>query len=215
MSLTRTETKNKKQNNTQTGLVNYNLPDLTAVRVSPSLFYGAFLGVALLVSGLLLGGSNQVQAISIPAETISPDQLRLQRDVAKMVKGYPIEEMLPYITQHDRDTAAFIVGLAKKESNWGKRVPVTENGEDCYNYWGYRGEGSRGIAMGHGCFGSKREAVRVISARIDTLMREYNRDTAEELVVWKCGYTCAGQNNESVEKWISDVGYYADKIQKE
>ncbi len=188
------------------------LPDLTQVRLSGDIFYGAFLGVALLVSGLLMASANRVEAITLPVETIPLSEMRLEHDVAKMVAGYPIEDMLPYIVKHDRNTAAFIIGIAKKESNWGKHVPVTENGEDCYNYWGYRGEGSRGIAMGHGCFGSKKEAVRVISKRIDTLMKEYNRDTAEEMVVWKCGYSCDAQNPESVDKWISDVGYYADQV---
>jgi hypothetical protein len=47
--------------------------------------------------------------------------------------------MAPYISEQNQDTAAFIVGIAKKESNWGKRVPKRE-GKDCYNYWGYRGK---------------------------------------------------------------------------
>lgn len=160
-----------------------------------------------------MGIANQVEAVTTPAETIPLSQIRLERDVEKMVSGYPIEEMLPYIVRHDRDTAAYIVGIAKKESNWGKRIPVDEEGRDCYNYWGYRGEGSRGIAMGHGCFSSKAEAVAVISKRIETLMHEYERDTPEEMVVWKCGYTCEGHSQESVEKWIADVGYYAGQLE--
>jgi hypothetical protein len=190
------------------------IPDLSRVRLSGDIFYGVFIGLALLLSGLIMGSANRVEAVSETVETIPLSEMRLERDVAKMVDGYPIEAMLPYIVKHDRNTAAFIIGIAKKESNWGKRIPVTENGEDCYNYWGYRGEGSRGIAMGHGCFGSKKEAVRVISQRIDTLMKEYHRDTAEEMVVWKCGYSCAAQNPESVEKWIDDVGYYADQVKQ-
>ncbi len=204
----------KKQNQTVSTKMHIFLPDLTTMKVSSEFFYGVFLSLTLLISGLLMGGANRVEAVVVPVATISPNELRLERDVSKMVQGYPIEEMLPYIIKHDRQTAAFIVGIAKKESNWGKRVPVTENGEDCYNYWGYRGEGSRGTAMGHGCFGSKKEAVAVISKRIENLMKEYHRDTAEEMVVWKCGYTCSGHSPESVESWIDDVGYYAEKVEK-
>jgi hypothetical protein len=190
------------------------IPDASRARVPGELFYGAFLGLSLLLTGLFLGGARNVQALELPEATISPTQFRLERDVHRMVKGYPIDDMLPYITTQDRDTAAFIVGIAKKESNWGKRVPRTETGEDCYNYWGFRGEGSRGMAMGHGCFGSRKEAVRVVSKRIDTLMHEYDRTTAKEMVVWKCGYSCVGHSDESVEGWISDVSFYAEQVQQ-
>lgn len=211
---------NKTQTNIQNPIVETSssfletLPDFSQVRLSGDIFYGVFIGLTLLISGLIMGGANQVEAVSPPVETIPLEEMRLERDVEKMVDGYPIEAMLPYIAKHDRNTAAFIVGIAKKESNWGKRIPVTPNGEDCYNYWGYRGAGSRGIEMGHGCFGSKKEAVRVISARIDTLMKEYHRDTAREMVVWKCGYSCDAHSSESVEKWIDDVGYYADQVKE-
>ena len=214
MSVESTETKIKNQIPARDSSSLPSIPDLSQVRLSGDIFYGVFLGLALLLSGLIMGTANQVEAVSKTVETIPLSEMRLEHDVAKMVDGYPIEAMLPYIVKHDRNTAAFIIGIAKKESNWGKRIPVTENGEDCYNYWGYRGEGSRGIAMGHGCFGSKKEAVKVISKRIDTLMKEYHRDTAEEMVVWKCGYSCAAQNPESVDKWISDVGYYADQVKR-
>lgn len=191
------------------------IPDIEHMQVSTDIFYGVFLGLCLLLTGLFLGASQQVQAMEPPVKMISPEQLRLEHDVEKMVDGYPIEKMLPYIGTHDRETVAYLVGIAKKESNWGKRVPVTENGEDCYNYWGYRGEGSRGMAMGHGCFGSKKEAVAVISKRLDTLIHEYKRDTAEDLVVWKCGYSCEGHSPESVQSWIDDVDYYAIQVKKE
>ncbi|MEK9173836.1 MAG: hypothetical protein AAB845_01060 [Patescibacteria group bacterium] len=207
---TETETKNKILEKSLSFLEA--MPDLSQTRLSGDIFYGVFIGLTLLLSGLIMGTANRVEAVSQTVEVISPSEMRLERDVEKMVDGYPIEAMLPYIVKHDRNTTAFIIGIAKKESNWGKRIPVTANGEDCYNYWGYRGEGSRGTAMGHGCFGSKREAVRVISKRINTLMKEYHRDTAEELVVWKCGYNCDAQSTESVDKWISDVGYYADQV---
>ncbi|MDO8643841.1 MAG: hypothetical protein Q7S00_02595, partial [bacterium] len=72
-------------------------------------------------------------------------------NVRKMVAGHPIEEMLPYIFEKDHLVAAFLIGIAKKESNWGKRVPVL-NGQDCFNYWGYRGIRKMMGSGGHTCF---------------------------------------------------------------
>ena len=48
----------------------------------------------------------------------------------KMVAGYPIAKMLPYIAKRDSVTAAFLVSIAKKESNLGKVSPRTKDG-DC------------------------------------------------------------------------------------
>jgi len=211
--MSRKSQKPKNQDKDKKDLLDY-IPNLESVRVSNDLFYGIFIGLVLLLTGLFLGASRNVQAVEIPNTNIPLSQIRLERDVHKMVDGYPIDDMLPYIKTHDRKTAAYIVGIAKKESNWGKRVPRTKEGEDCYNYWGFRGEGSRGTAMGHGCFGSKKEAVAVISKRLDSLINEYDRDTAEELVVWKCGYSCATHSNESVQKWIDDVDYYALQVKE-
>ena len=112
------------------------IPDIQNIRISSDIFYGVFLGLCLLLTGLFLGASSSVQAMEQPVKIISPEQFRLERDVEKMVEGYPIEKMIPYMGTRDRETVAYLVGIAKKESNWGKRVPVTENGEDCYNYWG-------------------------------------------------------------------------------
>ena len=136
----------------------------------------------------------------------------LEKKVGDLVHDYPIAQMTDIIAKQDKTTAAFLVGLAKKESNWGKRVPRADDGSDCYNYWGYRGAGSRGIAMGHGCFGSPEEAVGVVGGRIDTLVHEYKFQTAAEMVVWKCGWSCDGHSNQSVKKWIADVGFYKQKI---
>lgn len=189
------------------------LPDPTHFQLSENAFYVTFLSVSTLVTFLLFGASLNVVPPEPEAVTqASPAEIRLERDVRKMVEGYPIERMMPYIVKQDKNTAAFIVGIAKKESNWGKRVPRLPNGDDCYNYWGYRGAGSRGKAMGHGCFGSREEAIDTISQRLDTFIEDYRFDTAEELVVWKCGFSCAGHSTASVDKWISDVGYYAEQI---
>ena len=37
-------------------------------------------------------------------------------------------------------------------------------------------------------------------------------DTPEEMVIWKCGSSCEGHSDYSVEKWISDVEMYYEKF---
>lgn len=186
---------------------------VASLSLSTDTFYGAFLSLAAVVTVLLYGASGAVANTEIAiAPVINPRQVMLENKVEKLVGDYPIAQMAEIIAKQDKTTAAFLVGIAKKESNWGKRVPRAEDGSDCYNYWGYRGAGSRGIAMGHGCFGSPEEAVGVVGGRIDTLVHEYNFRTAAEMVVWKCGWSCDGHSNQSVKKWIADVALYKGKI---
>lgn len=156
--------------------------------------------------------SIQKTANGIPDSFKSVPQWRLEKVITEMTEGHPIVAMLPYIFEQDQLTAAYLVSIAKKESNWGKRSPQ-KDGEDCYNYWGFKGEGSRGFAAGHGCFGSAQEAVETVSLRIDTLTQDYERITPRQMVVWKCGSSCSGHSDVSVQKWISDVAYYTKEIQ--
>ena len=135
-------------------------------------------------------------------------QEKFEAEVKRMVAGYPIESMLPFIFEKDRITATFLIGIAKKESNWGRRVPVLD-GQDCYNYWGFRAKRRLMGTGGHTCFNGREDAVDSVSSRIENLIYEYERNTPEEMIVWKCGYSCAGHSPESVRKWIADVeGYY-------
>lgn len=129
-----------------------------------------------------------------------------------MAEGYPLEVMAPAIAEYDRDVAALIVGIAKKESNWGKRVPVDAAGKDCFNYWGFKGAGTRGVAMGHGCFGSPEEAVRAVGNRIAELVEKRKTSEPKNMIIWKCGSSCATHSPESVRKWIADVDLYYRKI---
>lgn len=148
--------------------------------------------------------------------TVAPvhQQTALERDIHSLVSGYPIEVMSAEIAKHDRTVAAFVVAIAKKESNWGKRVP-TLDGKDCYNYWGFREERDRMGTGGHTCFDSPKDAVNSVAKRIETLVYEYDRNTSKEMVVWKCGYSCDGHSVESVNKWIGDVDFYFRKLQTE
>lgn len=137
-------------------------------------------------------------------------QEELEAEVRKILAGYPMEKMAPYIAQNDRIVAAFLVGIAKKESNFGLRVP-TLNGQDCFNYWGYRGIRDRMGTGGHTCFDSPEDAVKTVAGRLKDLVQA-DIKTPEEMVLWKCGSSCATHSPESVRKWISDVDIFFSEI---
>lgn len=140
------------------------------------------------------------------------EKKQLEEEMKKMVKGYPIEKMVPFIAQEDKTVAAFMIGIAKKESSWGKHVPVL-NGEDCYNYWGYRGKRKRMGTGGHTCFDSPEDAVKTVAKRLSFLVSSEKRNTPGKMVeVWKCGYDCSWDNPAAVKKWVSDVDYYFKKF---
>lgn len=148
--------------------------------------------------------------VSVTAEFAKNQEL--SQLIETMAAGYPLEIMAPSIAEYDRDVAALIVGIAKKESNWGKRVPVDAAGKDCFNYWGFKGAGTRGVAMGHGCFGSPEEAVRAVGNRIAELVEKRKTSEPKNMIIWKCGSSCATHSPESVRKWIADVDLYYRKI---
>ncbi len=138
----------------------------------------------------------------------------LERGIKKMVKGYPIEKMAPYIAKKNPQTAAFLVAIAKKESNWGKRRPVL-NGQDCFNYWGFRLQSEKMGSGGHTCFDSPKEAVDAVANRLDELIQEEKINSPNEMVVWKCGYGCHDAEKDKSElKWIKDVGYYYNELER-
>lgn len=122
-----------------------------------------------------------------------------------MVKGHPMEAMISRIAQKDKTVAAFLIGIAKKESDWGTYSPK-KDGRDCYNYWGYRG-GYNSTDSGYSCFDSPEQAVDVVGDRLSDLIAK-KIDTPARMVVWKCGSTCAGHDPVAVKKWISDVDAY-------
>lgn len=132
-----------------------------------------------------------------------------QEKILQLVSGYPIEKMLPYLFQRNDLVAHYLVAIAKKESDWGKHSPK-KYGNDCYNYWGYRGIYNR-TGSGYSCFDSPEQAVREVGDRIENLINK-KINTPEKMVVWKCGSTCAGHDPGSVKKWISDVKLYYMKI---
>jgi len=153
---------------------------------------------------------NKVEVI----EGLSVDnmeKIELEKKIRQMVAGYPIEQMVPYIIEKDPKVAAFLISIAKKESNWGVHHPKYQ-GRDCFNYWGYKGPNRIGSG-GHSCFNSRKEAVDIVSERIENLVYDQQLDTPAEMIVWKCGSSCYGHSSYGVRKWISDVNYYYKQLQ--
>ena len=136
---------------------------------------------------------------------------KMEEKINQMVAGTPMEKMTPYIAKQDKTVAAFLVGIAKKESNYGRRVPVL-NGKDCYNYWGYRGIRKRMGSGGHTCFDSPEDAIKTVGGRISRLVKS-GVDTPQEMVLWKCGSDCNATGGwPAAHKWISDVNLYYSKM---
>ncbi len=175
--------------------------------ISLAIVFSLFTTGLILVKALIFQMKEPEKLI---IQEIKPSQM--ERKIQEMVSGHPILEMTPYIANKDREVAAYLVAIAKKESNWGKRSPQ-KSGKNCYNYWGYRGNYNE-TNSGYSCFDSPEQAVNVVGGRIEELV-EKNIDTPQKMaVVWKCGWDCSSHKTESVQKWIRDVNYYFKKVNK-
>ncbi len=154
-------------------------------------------------------GCSQVQAGGEDTTVSQAENRGIQEKVISLTSdGYPLSVMAGSIATYDPRIAGLIVGIAKKESDWGKRTPKL-HGEECFNYWGYRGYGSRGMTEdGYGCFAEPADAVHTIGNRLIELSSTRGTTDPERMVVWKCGSSCATHSPESVRKWISDVELY-------
>ncbi|MDP1833408.1 MAG: hypothetical protein U0944_00245 [Candidatus Moranbacteria bacterium] len=140
----------------------------------------------------------------------SLDQFIVKKNIEELVGDRPMDGMVSEIATRDSKTAAYLVAIAKHESNLGKFSPK-KDGRDCYNYWGFRGTYNK-TASGYSCFDSPKQAVAVVGNRIQGLIENENIATPEQMLVWKCGGSCAGHNPADVERWKEDVGYYFKKI---
>lgn len=127
-------------------------------------------------------------------------------NLRNLVAGYPIERMVPYIAKQNKLIAAFLISIARKESTWGEHAPHLD-GRDCYNYWGY--EGSYNPVGGYSCFDSPKQAVSVVSRRLQTLI-DQKLTTPARMIVWKCGGNCAADSGAS--DWIAAVSQYFYKL---
>lgn len=146
--------------------------------------------------------TKYIEDVVAQSEKVKKDEF--EKQVTDMVEGYPIKEMLPSLFEKDRTVIAFYIAIARKESNWGKRVPVL-NGEDCHNYLGYRGIRDRMGTGGHTCFDSPKDAVDTITKRLKFLIEEKKLDTPAKMSIWKCGSVSNCKKDKQVGKWISDV----------
>ncbi len=170
---------------------------------------------ALLIFAASAGTTYDMDAaMAALPKNVKPVKTRFEKEVAKMVEGDPIEAMVPYIAMQDPETAKYLVSIAKHESNWGKYSPKDADGKTCYNYWGYRGGGDHVTESGYTCFESPKEAVAIVGSRLDYLVKGLALNTPEELIVWKCGRSCAGHARSDVARWIGNVDLYSRKIER-
>lgn len=152
-----------------------------------------------------LGISEEKRAVFMDREEEGNDD----KILSEMVQGHPISEMIPYISKRDKKVAAFLVAIAKKESDWGTHSPKVD-GRDCFNYWGFKG-GYKPTPSGYSCFDSTEQAISVVGDKIESLI-EKKIDTPERMLVWKCGSSCKGHDPEGVRKWVADVKAYWQKL---
>lgn len=178
-----------------------------SLKLEDVLFFGLII-FSLTFCGLVYGIGEKIRD-SVPDIVAQIIPSPMERKVNKMISSYPMKEMSTYIAKENKNVAAFLVAIAKKESNWGRYSPK-KLGKECYNYWGYRGTYNQTVS-GYSCFNSPEQAVGVVGDRIEDLIGQ-QIDTPKEMIVWKCGSSCAGHGTYSVNKWIQDVDLYYKKL---
>jgi hypothetical protein len=188
--------------------------EINELRMTPpsleEALFALLLVFSLTFSAYLFGINRQMEKERQRALEKKPESI-FAKNMNHLVYDYPIKKMVPYISQKDRRTAAFLMAIAKKESNWGEFHPE-KDGRECYNYWGYRGTYNQ-TDSGYSCFRSPEQAVNVVGNRIGELIKQ-EIDTPEEMKIWKCGQACSLDNEVAVAKWIEDVDLYYKKIKK-
>ncbi len=192
------------------------LLDANGVSEDSILFAILFLVSAFFALLFFVAGEKVSLDIDIALRASQPaSKTKLELAVSDMVKGHPMEKMAPLIAQQDPVTAAFIVSIAKQESNWGTHSPKDADGRECYNYWGFRGNTENVTPSGYSCFDSPRQAVAAVGRRLSSLIYDYQLDTPRELLVWKCGSSCAGHDQGDVARWQRTVGMYSERIKED
>ncbi|MDI6778250.1 MAG: hypothetical protein QMD77_03590 [Patescibacteria group bacterium] len=170
--------------------------------------FALLVAFALVFAGMCFGTvKRDIQRENPAAKMKSLSQF--EKRVGVMVSDSPMEKMAPYIARQNEKTAAYLVAIAKKESDWGKYSPK-KRGKECFNYWGYKGKRNRNAA-GYSCFDSPAQAVNIVGKRISNLIAK-KIDTPREMVVWKCGSACTARSNADAAKWVSDVDMYYKKV---
>jgi hypothetical protein len=188
------------------------MPDCYSAKLGATMSEISFNDKTQLFFGIPVGKKSQGpenMEKPIKYETVSSFQSELNKKIISIVKNTPMEKMASQISKQNRTVAGLLVGIAMKESKFGIYSPK-KNGHDCFNYWGYRGK-ENPTASGYSCFKSPEEAVRIVGGRIEDMVND-GADRPAEMIAWKCGYTCAGHDRESVRKWIADVSIHYYQI---
>lgn len=179
------------------------LPQIRSFLMVVFVSFSVFMGFALYATNEKLKHEDW-------ANLPKPKEIIINPKVAAMVQGTPMEAMVPYISERDEQVASYLVAIAKKESNWGKFSPK-KDGQECYNYWGYRGQYNK-TASGYSCFRSPKHAIETVGDRLAELI-DQKIDTPSEMVVWKCGRDCVAAGGQAAaDKWVRDVDFYYRKL---
>lgn len=179
----------------------------------------AFAAIASAPNNLPIESKSKLNVIGFHKKTVQPKVLAvkennhekdtLKNEIAGIVKNTPMAAMIDSISERDRMVAAFIVGIAMKESKFGVYSPHV-GGRDCYNYWGLKA-GGKTTAGGYTCFSDPDEAVSVVGKTVEKMVAKGVR-TPAQAISWKCGSSCRGHDPGGVRKWIADVGVNFYKI---
>jgi hypothetical protein len=152
-----------------------------------------------------------IKTISLQNKNIQ-QKTALKNSITDILVGTPMEQMIEPISKQDKLVAAFLVGIALKESSLGKHAPHL-NGNDCYNYWGYRSKRIRMGTGGHTCFDSPEDAIETVGKRIHTLAIKQGRNTPQKMLIWKCGSDCGATGGwPAAHKWVKDISTYFNQI---
>ncbi|NTU66965.1 MAG: hypothetical protein HGB08_03515 [Candidatus Moranbacteria bacterium] len=159
--------------------------------------------------GLVVSMKEGDETVSrgVAAETVPVSEA--EAEYSELLAGYPMADMAKALSEEESETAAFLIAIAKKESDWGLHAPQ-KDGRDCFNYWGYRGSYNE-TDSGYSCFDLPEQAVSVVGERISELIGK-DIDTPAKMIVWKCGSACKEDDPASVAKWISDVSAYYRRV---
>ena len=153
--------------------------------------------------------ATEKQMVASQASMVPAQIGEFEKNLLSIVGDTPIAEMVPFIAKRDSKVAAFLVGIAKKESSFGLASP-SKDGNDCHNYWGYKGLGSKGEVQGYSCFASAQEAIETVGDRIETLVGNDRNTPAKMVDTWKCGRSCVG--DPGATSWVATVALYFDEI---
>lgn len=161
--------------------------------------------LSLIFAGMCIDKIKLNAIVPVSPESAKKILSPQEKKIRNMVQDYPIREMAPFIARKNDKVAAYLVAIAKKESDWGRFSPK-KDGQECYNYWGFRGIHNL-TEDGYSCFSSPAQAVNIVGKRLGALIAK-KIDTPREMVLWKCGNDHSSRRTASAAKWIQDVGMY-------